>query len=352
MAGPGDLALAFAATPVKTAAYAAQPGDFVRTDASAGPVAVALPYNPPAGTQVGVKQVATAGGNTTTVTCSGSDSYNRYGGGTSLTLTLAGQGTVLQYGAGIWLVKSDDLPLAQLDLRYPPLDTAAADIADLGAQAAGSVGKPADAGHVHPRRGYRTMSQQAKYAAVTGQGPRETVPFHDAANNLSPLTSGVMQTAVLPVFPGDQITNLGFVTGSTPAVFGTSGWHWWTALYDATGANLIGQSADQLNAALSAGAAKPLALVAASGFTIPYVVPAGVFALLAGVMINVGTGGSPAMPSLRGVTLNAAQTDSATSLFPTSLVYAATSGSSLGATAPAAPLTLTASGNLVYLGAN
>ncbi len=111
---------------------------------------------------------------------------------------------------------------------------------------------------------------------------------------------------------------------------------------------LIAQTSDQGNAAIAGASAHLLAL----GTGAPYTVPSGTWEMLVGLMVNVGSGGSPVMPNARGVSMNAAQVDSTTGLFTTSRQYCATNGTSLGATAPAGPLTLTVNANLPYIGAN
>ena len=120
MPSPGDLAGVITCTPLKTSAYTADPGDYVRADTTSGSFTVTLPANPPKATVIGIKQIATSGGNTTTVACSGADVFNKTGGSTSLTLTLQGQGVQMLYKSGIWLVTADDLPLSGLDSRYAP----------------------------------------------------------------------------------------------------------------------------------------------------------------------------------------------------------------------------------------
>jgi hypothetical protein len=118
MPAAGDLAAALSQTPVQTSAYTAKAFEFVRTDTSGGSFTVTLPLSPPPNTVIGVKQVATSGSNTTTIACSGSDVLNKYGGSTTMALTLSGQGATVAYRSGVWLITSDDLPLAQLDTRY------------------------------------------------------------------------------------------------------------------------------------------------------------------------------------------------------------------------------------------
>ena len=105
-------------TAVKTASYMALANQIVPTNTSAGSLTVTLPHAPAAGTLLGVKQVATIG-SATTVASSGGDVFNKPSSGvTSLTLSLLNQGVLLEYDSGVWLVLSDDLPLASLDGRY------------------------------------------------------------------------------------------------------------------------------------------------------------------------------------------------------------------------------------------
>ena len=107
-------------TAVKTSAYTAAAADFVPVDTTSAAVTVTLPAAPADKTAIAVKMIATAGGHTVTVACSGSDVFNKAGGSTSLTLTLLNQGVVLQYKVSdaIWYVTADNLALSQLDARY------------------------------------------------------------------------------------------------------------------------------------------------------------------------------------------------------------------------------------------
>lgn len=159
-----------APTSVKTAAYSAAAGDYVPVDVSGGSVVITLPAGPPDQTRVGVKLVKASGANTVTVNCSGSDKYND-DLSTSATLKLLNQGMIAQYSSSavVWYVQSDDLPLSQLDLRYSTftLDATATDIHALGTQAAGSIGKAADAGHVHPATGVALLAGAAFTGAVS-----------------------------------------------------------------------------------------------------------------------------------------------------------------------------------------
>jgi hypothetical protein len=185
----------------------------------------------------------------------------------------------------------------------------------------------------------------ARYSSVAGN-PRETFPFWGATGNQS-VSGGVMYLSLLPVAPGDVISNVGFVSGTTGATFGSSGYHWWTALYSNAG-TFIAQSADQTNTSLAFDTAYMLSL----GTGAPYTVPGNVTYLYAAVMINTGTGGSPTQPTIRGPSQVAPLIAGSTSLWPTANIASATNGSSLGATAPSGTITLTASVNYMYLGAS
>lgn len=112
-------------TVVRTANCNASVGDFVPCDATAGSFTVTL-LTPTTAGIVKVKMIATSGGHTVTYACSGSDTFNRAGGSTSGTLVLLNQGVTLEYDVSthIWSIPSDDLPLSQLDLRYPGLAAA------------------------------------------------------------------------------------------------------------------------------------------------------------------------------------------------------------------------------------
>lgn len=105
---------------VKTTGYTAAARDFVPVSTTSGSVTVTLPTAPSDGTLIGIKHVIQGSANTVTIATGGTDVFNKTSGGTSLTLTLLNQGALLQYNAsgGIWYVLSDDLSLAQLDLRY------------------------------------------------------------------------------------------------------------------------------------------------------------------------------------------------------------------------------------------
>jgi hypothetical protein len=114
-------AQALTPTAVKTAAYTAVAGDFIPVDISGGSVTITLPTAPADKSRIEIKMIATSGSNTVTFNAGGSDVFNKASGVTTGTLSLLNQAIMLQYAAStsIWYVQSDDLPLAQLDGRYP-----------------------------------------------------------------------------------------------------------------------------------------------------------------------------------------------------------------------------------------
>jgi hypothetical protein len=109
-------------TATKTANYTAVAGDYVLVDLSSASVTVTLPSALPDRTRIGWKIVAQAATpNTLTIQAAGLDRFTTTSGPQSVTATLTGQAAIAQYAAGnaVWLIQSDDLPLTQLDARYP-----------------------------------------------------------------------------------------------------------------------------------------------------------------------------------------------------------------------------------------
>lgn len=151
--------------------------------------------------------------------------------------------------------------------------------------------------------------------------------------------SGSMHSVAIVLYAGDVVTNVNFRVGGTAAIFGTnSDGHWWAALYD-TSLNLISQSADQGTAALSANTNHSLPLSA------PYTVQTtGVY--YASLMVSVGTGGTPVMPTIVGVSGTTGLDNNNVSSNQTSL--SVSSGSGLTTTAPASISSPTSQGALLY----
>lgn len=119
-AGLLTKAQALVATAVKTSAYTAAAGDLVPVDTTSGAVTVTLPTAPADGSRVAVKHVIQGSTNAVTVNCAGSAVFNRTGGVTTFSLPLSSQGAILEYksSGAIWYIVADDIPLAQLDIRY------------------------------------------------------------------------------------------------------------------------------------------------------------------------------------------------------------------------------------------
>lgn len=184
-----------------------------------------------------------------------------------------------------------------------------------------------------------TAGAGGNWVTSTQQQPRESIPWYAASGSTLTMTSGQMLMAVIPVMPGDVISKLGFVTGTTAAVTPTN---WWVALYTAGGTSLIAQSATQGTGAIPANTRQLLNL----GTGAPYTVPAGTYALLGAVMVAAAT-----VPTFRGFGGQAVLMGGTNDLFTGSTVYAATNGSALTTAAPAGPLTLAVASNLLYLGA-
>ena len=109
-ATPSNLVI----TPIKTSSYTVAAYDFVRVDATAASVPIAVPSNPAIGFQFAVTLVATAGANSSTVTLGGTDRFQSATGPTTKTLTARDQVLWVQYaGSNVWTVIQDlVLPLA------------------------------------------------------------------------------------------------------------------------------------------------------------------------------------------------------------------------------------------------
>lgn len=117
--GPLAGGSAFVPTPTKTAAYTANPGDFVLVDTTSGAVTVTLPNAPTDQSAVTVMMINQASGNAVTVSTAGGDVINTQGGATTWSMTLQYQRATFQYlrSSGIWYVTSDGLPMTQGKLQ-------------------------------------------------------------------------------------------------------------------------------------------------------------------------------------------------------------------------------------------
>lgn len=108
-------------TPIKTAAYTANPGDFVPVDTSGGAVTVTLPAQPPDGSAVTVMMVNQASGNAVTVAASAADVIGNPSGTSSWSMTMQNQRATFQYvrALGVWYVVNDGVPLTQGKVQGP-----------------------------------------------------------------------------------------------------------------------------------------------------------------------------------------------------------------------------------------
>jgi hypothetical protein len=188
------------------------------------------------------------------------------------------------------------------------------------------------------------VRKPARANGVAGTTFRETIEMPSfLTNGVSGAASGVCWASVIDLTANDVISHLVAFSGSTAATLGSNNdSHWWFALYDtAATPNLVCSTADQTTAAIAASNAKDLAVArdSAGAAISTYTVPAsGSYYFV--IMVNVGTGGSPVLPTWAGPTpANTAVTGAwVTGLKRTTF----TSGSALTATPPA---TLATPGN-------
>jgi hypothetical protein len=164
---------------------------------------------------------------------------------------------------------------------------------------------------------------------------RESFSIYSAGNNLTIAASGIMTVTAIPLYAGDVITSLSFASGATGLTQGTNNdGHWWFALYDPS-IHLLAQTADRAAAAWASITVMTLALSSPQTIT-----STGLY--YAAVMINPGTGGSPTVPTLRGALLNSGAVSNVTGWPTGRKMLAGQNGSGLTTTAPAGPLTLSA----------
>jgi hypothetical protein len=123
------------------------------------------------------------------------------------------------------------------------LDSTASDFQPDGVAAAGSTGKAADAGHVHPEKAH-----QGLYLAHSG-ALAETFPRYLADSSSGTAATGIVYCAAIPLQKGVVVTNINFVTNSASEGTGTHGWF---ALLDST-LHVLAVSADQTGASFFTG---------------------------------------------------------------------------------------------------
>jgi hypothetical protein len=179
-------------------------------------------------------------------------------------------------------------------------------------------------------------------ALLPAGGSRESIA-RMAVNGTNTLVSGQLMLVGIQLVPGDVITNLHFCSGSALTMGTNLDGHIWAALYDPN-LNLLSQSPDGGGSATWAASSwKKFVLNAAQTIT-----TGGLY--YAGIMVNDGTGGTPAMPSVRGMTAAGALTLAGTANMPAALKsICGNNGSGLTTTAPAGPLTLGGSSTVNYV---
>ena len=185
-------------TAVMASNYAAKPFDFVPCDTTAAALVVALPAAPPDGTVVGVKIVIYGAGHNVTVAAGGTDVFNKPGGAATATLSLPGQTQFYQYNAdlGVWYITTDDLPLAQLDARYAPLEPWQFAVTTYGAKGDGQA--------VHDG----AMTASSRTLACTTSAPFKTgdVGKHVIVRNAGPTGVSALVTTITGYTDAGHVT--------------------------------------------------------------------------------------------------------------------------------------------------
>lgn len=188
------------------------------------------------------------------------------------------------------------------------------------------------------------------YLANSSNPYRETFPrMGSPVVTMAAFSTGVLNLAAISLVKGDIISSLWFFSGTTALTMGSNAdGHCWAALYDTT-KTLVAQSTDAPSATWAASNWKQFTLASPAPYTVP---ASGIYYV--GLMIAIGTGGTPAMPTLRGAEMSSTNfSGGSTASGPTGMVpLAATNGSSLGASAPAGPIALANSSHCMYVATN
>ena len=215
--------------------------------------------------------------------------------------------------------------------QIPLFDSTAADILGAGIQAAGTNGKIADSGHVHPN--FSVLSMYAEPAAATAV----TFPRVFANTASGAITNGVLCVVAIGLPKGLVVNGCAFATKSTAAVTIAHGWY---ALLDpGTGSGPVPRAvtADQAGSGTWLAAVNSLyPLTFASPYTIP---SSGLYYL--GFMISATT-----MPNLAGPGLVTAGLVSATPV----LAGTSSTGQTTPPTLGTAMTAITAGAGLVVYG--
>jgi hypothetical protein len=160
--------------------------------------------------------IVTAGGALGTTT-------SRFVGGVNNAAPTIGTYSVGDYAidqsGALWVCTSAGTPGSWAKSNNITIDATSTDIQPGGLQTAGSVGKAADAGHVHPNYSYQSM-----YLAPTG-ATSETFPRQFCTAYITTPTSGNLYVSAIPLPKGLIINNLSTIIGSTTASGVTHGWY-------------------------------------------------------------------------------------------------------------------------------
>lgn len=149
---------------------------------------------------------------------------------------LRGNGT----NVALATIQAADLPAASTSTQGAVvLDGTAADIAALGTRAAGTVGKAADAGHVHPTTGLLTGNQLSP--ADHGLIAWNFAPYNVRASDKIAMTAGTLYLAKIPIPAAATIAKVGFYVAQAGTSL-TTGQNF-AALYNAAG-SLLSATAD------------------------------------------------------------------------------------------------------------
>ena len=160
---------------------------------------------------------------------------------------------------------------------FGQLDTTAGDIAALGSISAGSVGKAADAGHVHPF----TSVQVGDYYNQPGSATAATGPRWFATTNTGALTSGDLYVSALSIPVNTVVSSITLFTGTTVKGGGSHGWY--VLLDSSLVVRMV--TADQTDASTVWGSQKTFyTLAGTASYTTTY---SGLYYV--GVMVAAGT---------------------------------------------------------------
>ncbi len=128
--------------------------------------------------------------------------------------------------------------------------------------------------------GILTPVTDAFFPTGVAGGTVENFPRLIGAANSSILASGHLSLVACPVYPGLVISNLTAYSGTTPL---SGGVNQWAALYALSNLALLATTADKTSTAWSANSPNTFSFSGGSG---AYTVPAGIYGLYVGLMIN------------------------------------------------------------------